>query len=267
MSSSVTPDGAEDVVLEVEKNKDEDKKTIERDSTLVDEKKEAEKEVEKDNPHEEIIQKSKILVKGPEVIFPEVYPCVLFDDTGARVLCFCPGKENKPYRNNYKPPYLWMIGPEWACLGATYLLILVPALAFCIWLAPQVHTLLAIGGYLLLFIDILFLTLCAFSDPGYVPKRSEPHPDHLDEHGNPKGRFCRTCNVPKKRGQYHCHTCGACVLEMDHHCPWTGTCIGKGNILWFRCYTSLLCVLVLYCAVGLILLATSVMFSYDTGNT
>ena len=115
-------------------------------------------------------------------------------------------------------------------------------------------------------IDLIFILLASFSDPGIIRrfsnnnkkllllKRKEIKIFHLGYITNYK--YCPTCLIIRPNRSTHCMECDNCVERLDHHCPWLGHCIGKRNYTFFFVFLTLLnilCILILsFCIIHII---------------
>ncbi|KAK4371615.1 hypothetical protein RND71_011090 [Anisodus tanguticus] len=170
-----------------------------------------------------------------------------------------------------------IFGPDAKSLIITFMLILVPIVIFCVFVATNLTHQFTTGstGYAILVLAIVFTIYVLFlllststKDPGIVPRNSHP-PEEVSGYdssasidvGKPLPRtkeiivnglpvrvkYCETCMLYRPPRCSHCSVCDNCVERFDHHCPWVGQCIGKRN---YRCFflfvssTALLCVYV-----------------------
>lgn len=144
------------------------------------------------------------------------------------------------------------MGPDWPCLCVTYSLVIVPSVAFLIWIAPPLHPAIIAVEVLLLVGTLVALTLTACSNPGTVPKQTAEQLEYqrrlLEESGASVDNYttCQHCNVFRKAGTTHCYDCNACCVELDHHCPWTGHCIGQKNLTAFYSFLWSILALMLF---------------------
>ncbi|XAR62256.1 Protein S-acyltransferase [Bertholletia excelsa] len=176
-----------------------------------------------------------------------------------------------------------IFGPDAWSLLFTLLLILVPVIIFCVFVARHLrHKFLSYNaGYAVLVAAIVFtiyvlvlLFLTSARDPGIVPRNSHPPEEefHYDSsasaetgrrqtpslqfprtkevmvNGIPvRVKYCDTCMLYRPPRCSHCSICNNCVERFDHHCPWVGQCIGLRNYRYFFCFISsstLLCIFV-----------------------
>lgn len=171
-----------------------------------------------------------------------------------------------------------IFGPDANSLIITFMLILVPVVLFCVFVARNLVLELQreSAGYAILVIAIVFtiyvftlLLSTSANDPGIVPRNSHPPEEVLgyessasvESGGRPfprtkevlvngfpvRVKYCETCMLYRPPRCSHCSVCDNCVERFDHHCPWVGQCIGKRN---YRCFflfvssTALLCVFI-----------------------
>ncbi|PSS19514.1 Protein S-acyltransferase [Actinidia chinensis var. chinensis] len=176
-----------------------------------------------------------------------------------------------------------IFGPDARSMIVTLLLIIVPVVIFCVFVAWHLrhefspHN----AGYAVLVVAIIFtiyvlvlLFLTSARDPGIVPRNSHPPEEDLrydtsasieiggrrtpslqfprtkevTVNGIPvKVKYCDTCMLYRPPRCSHCSICNNCVERFDHHCPWVGQCIGLRNYRYFFCFvlsSTLLCIYV-----------------------
>lgn len=171
-----------------------------------------------------------------------------------------------------------IFGPDANSLIITFMLILVPVVLFCVFVARNLvlelqresagYAILVIAIVFTIYVFILLLSTSA-KDPGIVPRNSHPPEEVLgyessasvESGGRPfprtkevlvngfpvRVKYCETCMLYRPPRCSHCSVCDNCVERFDHHCPWVGQCIGKRN---YRCFflfvssTALLCVFI-----------------------
>ena len=127
---------------------------------------------------------------------------------------------------------------------------------------------LLITSILLLIINFSLLYICAFCDPGVIPRKKvfekiggvpslydkeeimqtlrtkyeHVYIDSLtdsilvckkDEPELLEFKFCRTCEIFRPPKASHCKYCDNCVEVFDHHCPYLWNCVGKRNYKYF----------------------------------
>lgn len=176
-----------------------------------------------------------------------------------------------------------IFGPDARSLLVTILLIIVPVIIFCVFVAWHLrhHFSTYNAGYAVLVAAIVFtiyvlvlLFLTSARDPGIVPRNSHPPEEEFRydtstsvEVGgrqtpslqfprtkevmvngiSVRVKYCDTCMLYRPPRCSHCSICNNCVERFDHHCPWVGQCIGLRNYRFFFCFVSsstLLCIYV-----------------------
>ncbi|KAK3027640.1 hypothetical protein RJ639_040247 [Escallonia herrerae] len=175
-----------------------------------------------------------------------------------------------------------MSGPDARSLIVTILLILVPVVIFCTFVARNLlHKFPAYNaGYAILVVAVFFtiyvlglLLLTATRDPGIIPRNSHPPEEEMGYespasveasgrsasgqqfprtkevfvNGQPvRVKYCETCMLYRPPRCSHCSVCNNCVEKFDHHCPWVGQCIGKRNYCCFFLFVSSSAVLCIF---------------------
>lgn len=177
-----------------------------------------------------------------------------------------------------------ILGPDAKSLFFTVLLISVPVVIFCVfvaWHLRHAHQFASYdAGYAIMVVAIVFtvnvlvlLLLTATRDPGIVPRNSHPPEEEFRydtsvvETGGRRTpglqfprtkevmvngiavrvKYCDTCMLYRPPRCSHCSICNNCVERFDHHCPWVGQCIGLRNYRYFFLFVSsatLLCIYV-----------------------
>lgn len=177
-----------------------------------------------------------------------------------------------------------ILGPDAKSLFFTVLLISVPVVIFCVfvaWHLRHAHQFASYdAGYAIMVVAVVFtvyvlvlLLLTATRDPGIVPRNSHPPEEEFRYdttvvetggrrtpglqfprtkevmvNGIPvRVKYCDTCMLYRPPRCSHCSICNNCVERFDHHCPWVGQCIGLRNYRYFFLFVSsatLLCIYV-----------------------
>ncbi|KAL6492967.1 Protein S-acyltransferase 8 [Orobanche gracilis] len=176
-----------------------------------------------------------------------------------------------------------IFGPDARSLLITLLLIIVPVVIFCVFVARHLrHEFSSYNsGYAIMIMAIVFtiyvlvlLLLTSSRDPGIVPRNSHPPEEEFRYdpsasvevggrqtpslqfprtkevmvNGLPvRVKYCDTCMLYRPPRCSHCSICNNCVERFDHHCPWVGQCVGLRNYRFFFFFVSsatLLCIYV-----------------------
>eukprot|EP00996_Jenningsia_fusiforme_P007101 NODE_930_length_1813_cov_54.234127_g818_i0.p1 GENE.NODE_930_length_1813_cov_54.234127_g818_i0~~NODE_930_length_1813_cov_54.234127_g818_i0.p1 ORF type:complete len:353 (-),score=29.88 NODE_930_length_1813_cov_54.234127_g818_i0:288-1346(-) len=134
-----------------------------------------------------------------------------------------------------------ILGPDLSLCTCSLVLIVVPAVAFFVVIAPEIEAVLTILAAVMIGFSVGFLFKVSTVDPGIIPRNETPPQESemtLQIMRDVNGvllahRYCRTCFVFRGPRASHCSVCDNCVERFDHHCPWTGTCIGLHNYRFF----------------------------------
>ncbi|KAI4352750.1 hypothetical protein L6164_006971 [Bauhinia variegata] len=175
-----------------------------------------------------------------------------------------------------------IFGPDARSLFVTLLLIIVPIIVFCVFVARHLrHEFSSYNaGYAISVVAVLFtihvlvlLFLTSSRDPGVIPRNAHPPEEEFRYEtsvtGDTGGRntpslqfprtkevmvngltvkvkYCDTCMLYRPPRCSHCSICNNCVERFDHHCPWVGQCIGLRNYRYFFLFVSSSTILCIY---------------------
>ncbi|XP_047162858.1 protein S-acyltransferase 8-like, partial [Vigna umbellata] len=175
-----------------------------------------------------------------------------------------------------------IFGPDARSLLVTLLLIIVPVIIFCVFVARHLrHEFSSYNaGYAILVVAVLFniyvlilLFLTSSRDPGVIPRNLHPPEEEFRYdssvsvdiggrqtpslqfprtkevmvNGHPvRVKYCDTCMLYRPPRCSHCSICNNCVERFDHHCPWVGQCIGLRNYRYFFLFVSSATILCIY---------------------
>lgn len=150
---------------------------------------------------------------------------------------------------------------NWPMIPFVLLLILIPCglhIGFDVpFLSEQASVAMPIIGAILLVLTLINYFVCAFMDPGFLPRSTPCETVQLEKENNitvdlsgayyptPKNqvldikdcsydvKFCVTCKFYRPPRTSHCSTCNMCVDRFDHHCPFVSNCVGRRNYRYF----------------------------------
>lgn len=128
-----------------------------------------------------------------------------------------------------------VIGPDWPCVLATYVIIVVPAVFVYLYLVNSLAE--EIVFFIVFGLTIFGLTTVFVADPGLVRNYHHARSRHWT--------YCDHCESYRPPGTVHCSSCQVCIAGYDHHCPWTGKCVGHGNIFFFKVFVLALAWLII----------------------
>ncbi|KAL6066520.1 Palmitoyltransferase [Balamuthia mandrillaris] len=152
-------------------------------------------------------------------------------------------------------------GPDRRYFYLALALLLIPMVLYCglswPWLLTHIELYISVPLFVLFlflgFINLSFMLITAFRDPGIVPRGLpiEYDPENPWEYDAKKPadtarvylagekirvKYCQTCNIYRPPRCIHCAVCNNCVERFDHHCPWVGNCIGRRNYQTFLAF-------------------------------
>ena len=91
-----------------------------------------------------------------------------------------------------------------------------------------------------------FLFVARYTEPGLLPTRPKPNPDHAGLSEAALKRVKKEHQVvirqqayplPEFRAKF-CSQTGNCVENFDHYCPWVGNSVGVRNYRYFVGFVS-----------------------------
>jgi hypothetical protein len=113
----------------------------------------------------------------------------------------------------------FMMGVHSKHLVMTTILLLGTNALFLFLLVPLLHQhylfhiSATIGG-----LNLLFLFLTAFTDPGIIPRRPPSKLlENMTAESREKLQYCHTCRIVRPPRAKHCRYCDNCVEVFDHH--------------------------------------------------
>ena len=157
-------------------------------------------------------------------------------------------KEDSQKYGNHLPVYLFnntkryafLLGPDhksflWTLLSILFISGLV--LCFPAWCVSFNFGLFCLA---VLTVFLTFFFRVSLRDPGIIPRRDRDLSvvEEGDSDTNKRLKICKTCNIIRTKGVFHCQICDVCIEGMDHHCPFTGHCIGKRNLVDFYLFLA-----------------------------
>eukprot|EP01061_Rhynchopus_euleeides_P011214 TRINITY_DN20783_c0_g1_i1.p1 TRINITY_DN20783_c0_g1~~TRINITY_DN20783_c0_g1_i1.p1 ORF type:complete len:451 (+),score=87.88 TRINITY_DN20783_c0_g1_i1:3-1355(+) len=152
-----------------------------------------------------------------------------------------------------------VLGPNTGFCLLAEALIVVPMLAYVVFVLPWLSSGWVIAGIILCLIPVVFLSKTATTDPGILrryqtPPVESPQPGlHVRFRGDTvRAWFCSRCNTYRSPRAKHCYVCDNCVEVFDHHCPWVGTCVGKRNYCFFLWFLTTTHVAIFYIAASIL---------------
>ncbi|KAL5222928.1 hypothetical protein ABZP36_027641 [Zizania latifolia] len=173
----------------------------------------------------------------------------------------------------------FIFGPDARSIFLTMLLIIAPAVTFCVFIARHLINdfpgdwgiSVMVVAVVFIVYDVMLLLLTSGRDPGIIPRNTQPPEPEGFHVSNDTGvqtpqqfrlprtkdvivngisvkiKYCDTCMLYRPPRCSHCSICNNCVERFDHHCPWVGQCIGFRNYRFFYMFvfsTTLLCLYV-----------------------
>ena len=173
------------------------------------------------------LKTGKTARKPNSTIGPEVSQKYRYQLWEGRNKFMCGGRIMMGVHANHLSVSLTMVFVTWL----TYLGLLVPLMDI-----PLCYLI----GLLFFILNVLFLLITAFTEPGIIPRRPPSQLlESMSEEMRDKVQYCHTCRIVRPPRAKHCRYCDNCVEVFDHHCPWTGTCIGVRNYRYFFTFVSI----------------------------
>ena len=121
-----------------------------------------------------------------------------------------------------------------------------------VYFAEEYSIAIPIAQGVVVFWQMLSLTITTFMDPGIIPRVYDdeaidenflsPMYRHVEVRGvDVRQKWCTTCHFYRPPRSSHCSICDNCVQDFDHHCPWVNNCIGRRNYRYFLTFMFTSC--------------------------
>ncbi|KZF20517.1 zf-DHHC-domain-containing protein, partial [Xylona heveae TC161] len=190
-----------------------------------------------------------------------------------------PYETNNHVRRDSERNYQYFPGNTVFCFGGrlqntkdrpvnivTFVLVILPSALFfgfsAPWLWLHVSPAIPILFAYLFLICVSSFTHASVTDPGILPRKTQPFPPANDADdpltlGSPTTdwtliksaasptsamevptKYCKTCNIWRPPRGHHCRVCDNCVETQDHHCVWLNNCIGRRNYRFFISFVA-----------------------------
>ncbi|OEU18746.1 hypothetical protein FRACYDRAFT_237026 [Fragilariopsis cylindrus CCMP1102] len=157
-------------------------------------------------------------------------------------------------RNKTRPKLLWVMGPYWTVnIFITFPLIIGVSGWICYFRVSKSHLAIIITWSIGTFLLIISLCMISCCDPGILYRHAQaPTPNNNNNNNNTDDieaedwRWNDQARTYRPSDAKFDSECQVVVEGFDHTCPWTGTAIGSKNMVWFKIFVSMVCIMLVY---------------------